>query len=75
MTEYTGEGRQDRTLDKGEELTGLEYESTRRPLSAEEQQRLAQLRRDSGQIISTEREKEAQSDRPDSTTVSGDDSP
>ena len=75
MTEYTGEGREDRTLDKGEELTGLEYEATRRPLSAEEQQRLAQLRQDSGQIISTQKEKETEGELTDSTTVSGDDSP
>lgn len=75
MTEYTGEGRQDRTLDEGEELTGLEYDATRRQLSPEEQQRLAQLRQDSGQITGAEREKEVESDRPDSTTVSGDDSP
>ena len=75
MTEYTGEGREDRTLDEGEELTKLEYEATRRPLSAEEQQRLAQLRQDGGRILNTEQEKATESELTDSTTVSGDDSP
>ncbi len=75
MTEFTGEGREDRTLDEGDELTKLEYQATRRQLSAEEQQRLAQLRQDGSRIINAEQQKEVQSDRPDSTTVSGDDSP
>ncbi|MBN9391745.1 MAG: hypothetical protein J0I20_27165 [Chloroflexi bacterium] len=75
MTEYRGEGKEDRTLDEGEELTGLEYEATRRPLSAEEQQRLAQLRQNSEKIARTEQEKAVESELTDSTTVSGDDSP
>lgn len=75
MTEFTGEGREDRTLDEGEELTQLEYDSTRRQLSAAEQQRLAQLRQNAGQILSTEHEKATESELTDSTTVSGDDSP
>ena len=75
MTEFTGEGKEDRTLDEGEELTELEYEATRRPLSAEEQQRLGQLRQQSAQIARTEQEKEVESELTNRTTVSGDDSP
>lgn len=75
MTEYTGEGRQDQTLNEGDELTKLEYESTRRPLTAQETHRLAQLRQNAGQILGTEREKAVESELTDSTTVSGDDSP
>lgn len=75
MKEYTGEGQEDQTLDAAKELTELEYESTRRQLSAEEQQRLAQLRQEGGQIARTEQEKAVESELTDSTTVSGDDSP
>ena len=75
MTQYSGEGREDRMLDAGEELTNLEYQATQRPLSAAEQDRLAQLRQAGGQIARTEKEKEVDSELTDSTTVSGDDSP
>jgi hypothetical protein len=75
MTEFTGEGRQDRTLDEGKELTNLEYEATQRQLTAEEQARLSQLRQDAGRILRTEQQKETEGELTDSTTVSGDDSP
>ena len=75
MTEFTGEGRQDRTLDEGKELTNLEYQATRRQLTASEKERLAQLRQDAGQIRRTEQQKETEGELTDSTTVSGDDSP
>lgn len=44
MNNGSEEGQLDQSIDKAEELTGLEFSSTQRALSTEEQQRLQQLR-------------------------------
>jgi hypothetical protein len=75
MSKLPQEGRFDRNLDAAKELTGLEYEATRRPLTGPEQQRLEQLRQAKDRLIASQREKELDESRPDSTVVSGDDSP
>jgi hypothetical protein len=67
MSDLPQEGRFDRNLDAAKELTGLEYEATRRPLSSAEQQRLEQLRQVKDRLISSEREKQSEETRPDSS--------
>jgi hypothetical protein len=67
MTDLPQEGRFDRNLDAAKELTGLEYEATRRPLTGVEQQRLEQLRQAKDRLIASEREKQSEETRPDSS--------
>lgn len=75
MSESPQEGRFDRALDAGNELTELEYHATQRQLSPDEQKRLEELRQSAGRIVKTERIKEKESAPEEGTVVSGDDSP
>lgn len=75
MADFPQEGRFDRSLDAADELTKLEYEASQHPLSSAQQQRLQQLRQAKDRLVKAEREKEIDKSRPDSTVVSGDDSP